>query len=1624
MEKKSPIQSKILLLFIILIKTSLVFSMSLTSPTKNNENFKKTDKLLLEKANNIVSYFDVNANLTQVEATCANNGSITAIASGATSSPSLYLFKITNGPTANGQTYPFADQFHESTFTFNDLYPGVYQVTIEDAGDSSNPVFVGNITVVDETEVLSFLMNSTSPNCPNENTGSITVNTSAGAGPYQYQIIDGPSGTTTTPIDNVSTTHVFSNLPSGNYRIRVFDACGDFQTRNHTVNNASSSSVNLVSNGINRISCTEAIYSVRVFGFSSGHTYEVVGGAPVGYSSSNTTGDFTLPINQAPYTFSVTGDCGSSDTYTHNNPSAGASFSDGNETCTDFQLQINPNSWMVGPFTYTLTSTPAGYTGPVTNTSGVFDNMPYGNYNYTVTDSCGTVVSGSGTADIEPVQISSSTRVDPDSCNEGMGTAYIFYNSSNAVGPVQFELTTFPAGFTGNAGPKTGNVFDDIVVGNYIVTATDACGNSDTFAFEFREEDALSVEFEINVIQGCINSHSVQVDVTTNSGGFGAKWFRLREAATGNLVGTTASFFGPATFNNVTGGEYYIDYDVFSGCSTSSESFTVEAYGQPQLTPLSSYVCTNNGFVTVSGITEGGVGPFIYSLINNSNNQVLATNTECYFTNQDASLNYRVRIEDNCGNSSSAQVTPIAVGLGLEFQGQTCAPIGDPFSIYLREYTGVSYNWTFPDGSSFNGSDPRATIGIITSSDYGLYTIVASTDDGCRTQTLNLDFNQCPPPSIDFDGIDDYISAPSSFNLSDMEELTIQFWVKANSASQVSAGIVGQRGILEVTKDTSLGYNFNGQGNSGAYSKSEWLDDTDTWQHVSIVYNSGEIKTYYNGHLDYVEPSSGVTRTAISENLFNIGGRTGVVNGSDYFHGWIDEVRVFDKALTETQIQQIVYQEIENNNGNVRGAIIPKDIKDFNTGESLLWSNLKLYYKMGTTFTSEGKVIDYSGNENHGTIFNIRTRQEETAPMPYVTSHDGDWGDSSTWLHGDVWDIASGAVFSNTGSDDFTTSSIVKISHDISLNHNVEGVTQMGLIVDNGNTLTIADDKYIKNVSYLELDGTIDFIGDSQLIQGVNSDLVTSATGKILRRQEGTASPYWYNYWSSPVGTPGATSLIDNNTASNNPNNTSFSLDMLKDESGFDVQFTSGYTGSNSISSYWLYTFKNGKTYWDWEQISTSTALQPGVGYTQKGTGTAASEQQYIFEGKPNNGTILIDVDDVGGTGSLASVSKTDYLLGNPYPSALNIHKFIDDNEGVIKGALQLWQQWSGSSHNLSEYNGGYAQVNKTGTVRASQFVGLEGDDTDGKEGTKIPTKYLPIGQGFIVEIEDDGDLPFSGKVEFNNSQRAFILESDADATDDQVGSVFSKTEKGKKTSSESASKSSTEEVMQKIRLEFNSTSGPATRQELLLGFSEFTTDGYDYGYDAENSAASNNDLNLDLDGKHMNIQAYASITADKVVPLNFSSSGDNAFEISISETNNLEAEQPVYLRDNLTGTYFNLREDTAYGFTSEQGIFNDRFAIVFQSEQQSLSTETSEVTENHVYYQNSTNTLYVKKLNSDVSKLSLVNMRGQTIMEMANVSKEELQNGLQFNNITTGAYVVCMRTETNEVVTKKIIIK
>lgn len=628
-----------------------------------------------------------------------------------------------------------------------------------------------------------------------------------------------------------------------------------------------------------------------------------------------------------------------------------------------------------------------------------------------------------------------------------------------------------------------------------------------------------------------------------------------------------------------------------------------------------------------------------------------------------------------------------------------------------------------------------------------------------------------------------------------------------------------------------------------------------------------------------------------------------------------------------------------------------------------------------------GLAYDESNASRHLKLNNITTVQEQTAPMPYQSSSNGAWTDESTWLHGDVWDIE------NLPNKDW---SIVHIKNNVTSSGSH---TNLGLIIDNTKTLIVNGSNEVKNTWYLELNGTLDLKNESQLVQTRLSELKVTSSGKILRRQQGTNNVYRYNYWSSPVG---AQSTVANNT--------DFSLNMLSDANGA-IQFTTGYTPPvttpATLSTYWLYTYKNGFNYYQWSPLDENSAIEPGVGYSQKGTGVGTTDFEYTFEGKPNNGDIFISVNDAGGPGSVGGTSKTQYLLGNPYPSAIDVNAFIADNAGLINGAVYLWEQWAGNSHVLNQYEGGYATLNFVGGTKAYQFVGLNGDNTGVQGGTKTPKRYIPVAQGFMTEIVG------SGNVEFNNDQRVFKTEVSGD-------SQFLR-------STAATTPDANDSELQIMRLEFE-TSNHLTR-ELLLAFGNNTGDDvFDYGYDAKANEFFANDLLSTLNNEKYTIQAYSTIQSDKEVALVLNSDATVTYTIRMTEIENIDDAQEIYLYDSLEDVYHDLRTGD-YNFSATAGEDATRFKIVFNSGE-SLSNEDFEAANDiSIFVNNNLSQLHIKGLNQDVKGLNLINMLGQNVLRMTNVSANQVSLGVKLNNLSTGVYIVDVTLKDGRTLSKKVTI-
>ena len=768
------------------------------------------------------------------------------------------------------------------------------------------------------------------------------------------------------------------------------------------------------------------------------------------------------------------------------------------------------------------------------------------------------------------------------------------------------------------------------------------------------------------------------------------------------------------------------------------------------------------------------------------------------------------------------------------------------------------------------------------------------------------------------------------------------------------------------------------------------------WTHVAAIYDGSAdtLTLYLNGEQVAQVITTGNSLDA-DVNDFEIGRRS---NGDDrYFKGDMQEVRVYDVALTEAQLQEQVYQEIENNGGKVRGSVIPKDIAN----SSLNWSNLSMYLKLDPATITAGQTTDASSGGNDLTINNMTTSQVLAAPLPYVANASGDWTIAGTWVNGTEWDITNvpnkaWAIVQVTNNSKVTTTA----SHSL-----------LGLLVDSGSELEIQNDQLLENTSYLKLDGQLDLVRESQLIQTVNSDLDVTSAGYLERDQQGQSSIYNYNFWSSPV-----------NPVNTTVNNTDYSIaGILKDGTTAAVPQTisfntGGYDGAAgspiTLADYWIFKYINQPDlYANWMNghIRSTGTLKVGEGYTQKGTGSVSATQNYVFSGKPNNGVIQHTVG-----------ANNVYLVGNPYASALDANQFINDNlfsvenagdvigAGSSTGALYFS---TNNSHIFAAYEGGYATYNLAGGVIAIPDPDVSSSGT----GTIRPGRYVPVAQGFFVQ-----GSPVGGTIEFNNGQRAYKRE--AILADD---SVFTKTASSEVTSSSSNSTTG----LNRLYFKFTTPDGP--QRELLLAEKEGLSEGMNYGYDARmlddqvTDCAWILDGVTDLDDEKLVIQGIGSVYEDLELPLQIKVGAAGVCKFEVGSLSNFDSSLEVYFLDKELNLSTKLESETPVEFNLASGIYNDRFYVVFRTSEVLAIDDIDAVSADLLVFYNA-NSGSINFTNSSVfsaKNVSLYNVLGQQILKV----KKEYTNVTEIAipvSVATGTYLVRFDYNNGTRITKKLIIK
>lgn len=618
--------------------------------------------------------------------------------------------------------------------------------------------------------------------------------------------------------------------------------------------------------------------------------------------------------------------------------------------------------------------------------------------------------------------------------------------------------------------------------------------------------------------------------------------------------------------------------------------------------------------------------------------------------------------------------------------------------------------------------------------------------------------------------------------------------------------------------------------------------------------------------------------------------------------------------------------------------------------------------------------------------------------------------------------------------------------------------------------LFVKDNSYVYNKgSYIFVKGDVNLQGDTdvngtsgnlylrnegQLLQGSTSFSTNSGAGKLSVFQEGTVNNYAYNYWCSPVGN-GTLNSSDKNL------NNLFGITMLNrpttNSNSTPITTTGSYNGTTNssslnIASYWIFKYATPSiSYNDWlPAVGANTTIAAGQGFTMKGvsgddstdvgetvvnnpvTGPNFDNQRYDFRGMPNDGDITINV-------GIDTVPNPDVplgtLTGNPYPSAIDLWKFFDDNKTKLDGRAYYWvQDETVNSHNITSYVGGYATYNFATTsgyfytdpnMRNYTLGGLPIDliVPPGENLTILTNagRFAPVGQGFMVKGITNGTATFK------NTQRVFQKEGSTSVFQKTNSLVTNTDDYGFYDDIPNVAGTDYTQISKAPppHIKFKCSLNSVSIRQVALCFMDGCVDGVDRT-DTINPELSSNlpmDMYFYLDNSEY-IHSATTFDINKRFPIGIknNTSGMATFKLKVSDIINFTGSEKVYLYDGLTGLYYNIKGNY-HELNLAPGVYNNRFEITFKNAD-ALGLEDN-LSINFVIVQNNSNQLLsISNPNLlEIKSVTLYDILGKLIFDKVNLGTNATYE-FPTTNLSDGVYVVKLQTTDNKSLGQKIIVK
>ncbi|TDR24226.1 LamG-like jellyroll fold domain-containing protein [Flavobacterium cheniae] len=269
--------------------------------------------------------------------------------------------------------------------------------------------------------------------------------------------------------------------------------------------------------------------------------------------------------------------------------------------------------------------------------------------------------------------------------------------------------------------------------------------------------------------------------------------------------------------------------------------------------------------------------------------------------------------------------SPVTTGSVIPSVATVSTPViynqGDTATALTATTGGTGLLWySVSTGGSGSGTAPTPSTATVGSTSYWVSSTNANGCESARTEVVVTVNALVPATNLNFDGTNDYVTIPTAA-LNNLPQGTIEAWVFVNGLDNQTicakqSNSENSYAIFSIGGGAAANGKVFYQAKNGSSMVSTATLTTGQWYHLAVVFTNSQAKLFVNGILDNTVSGDFSLPNDLSVTATTLGAWLGD-GGGQYLNGRLEEFRVWNIALTDSDILNTKDCELQASQNNI-----------------------------------------------------------------------------------------------------------------------------------------------------------------------------------------------------------------------------------------------------------------------------------------------------------------------------------------------------------------------------------------------------------------------------------------------------------------------------------------------------------------------------------------------------------------------------------------------------------------------------------------------------------------------------------------------------------------------------------